>query len=82
MSPLVILGGGRESASPQFELYEEDDSVINGDVSRALKDFLPNLFEGRYEKGREPEMEWVCVRLFSLDVGIQRTVLDRNHGNN
>jgi len=66
-NPLVILGGGREATAPQFELYEDDDSVINEDVSRLLKDFLPNLFEGRYEKGREPEMEWVrppfCIGL-------------------
>lgn len=58
-NPLVILGGGREATAPRFELYEDDDSVINDDVSRLLKDFLPNLFEGRYENGREPEMEWV-----------------------
>jgi glycine/D-amino acid oxidase-like deaminating enzyme len=58
-NPLVILGGGREATAPRYEMYEEDDSVINEDVSRLLKDFLPNLFEGRYEKGREPEMEWV-----------------------
>jgi hypothetical protein len=58
-TPLVILGGGREVTGPRFEMYEDDDSVINDKVSRALKDFLPNLFEGRYEKGREPEMEWV-----------------------
>ncbi|KZP19709.1 FAD dependent oxidoreductase [Athelia psychrophila] len=57
-NPLTIIGGGREVASPQFELYEEDDSVVNKDVSRALTDFLPNLFEGRYEKGRTAEMEW------------------------
>jgi hypothetical protein len=59
--PLVILGGGRETASPQFELNQEDDSVINEDVSSVLKNLLPNLFEGKYEKGKEPEMEWVSL---------------------
>ena len=59
--PLVILGGGREVATAPFEVYEDDDSVINEDVSRVLKDFLPGLFEGKYEKGREPEMEWVSL---------------------
>jgi hypothetical protein len=59
-NPLVILGGARE-VTPHFEMYEEDDSVLNEVVSRALKDFLPNLFEGRYEKGREAEMEWVSL---------------------
>lgn len=63
-NPLVILSGGRETASTQFELYEGDDSVIDKDVSRTLNEFLPNLFEGKYEKGREPEMEWVCLLLF------------------
>ncbi|KAF7968733.1 hypothetical protein HWV62_29610 [Athelia sp. TMB] len=57
-NPITILGGGREVATPQFELYEEDDSSLNEDVSRALIDFLPNLFKGRYEKGRKPDMEW------------------------
>jgi hypothetical protein len=66
-NPLVILGGGREVATPQFEIYEDDDSVINKNVSRALKNFLPDLFEGRYEKGREAEMEWVRA---SFDVGL------------
>lgn len=60
-NPLVILGGGREVTSPEFELYEEDDSVLNEDVSRALADYLPNLFKGRYEVGRKAEMEWVSV---------------------
>jgi glycine/D-amino acid oxidase-like deaminating enzyme len=64
-NPLIILGGGREVTAPHFEIYEDDDSVLNEKVSRALKDFLPSLFEGRYEKGREPEMEWVCL-LFDL----------------
>jgi hypothetical protein len=59
--PLVILGGGREVATAPFEVYEDDDSVINEDVSRVLKDFLPGLFAGKYEKGREPEMEWVSL---------------------
>jgi len=57
-SPLVVLGGGRE-VSTSFEVYQDDDSMTNKDVSRALKDFLPGLFQGKYVKGREPEMEWV-----------------------
>ena len=58
-TPLVILGGGREAAAPNYEFYEDDDSVLNKDVSRALQNFLPSVFEGRYQKGRQPEMEWV-----------------------
>ena len=61
--PLVILGGGREFATSPFEVYEDDDSVINEDVSRILRDFLPGLFEGKYEKAREPEMEWVSLSI-------------------
>jgi len=55
------------STSP-FEVYEDDDSVTNKDVSRALKDFLPGLFQGRYVKEREPEMEWVSLPL--NDIGL------------
>ena len=58
-TPLVILGGGREATAPQFEIHQEDDSVINEDVSRVLKDFLPKWFKGKYEQGRNAEMEWV-----------------------
>ena len=55
-NPLVIFGGGRE-----YELYNADDGVLNEDVSKALSRFLPVIFEGKYEEGREPEMEWVCL---------------------
>lgn len=57
-NPLVILGGGRE-ASSSYELYETDDSALNVKTSKALKDFLPSIFRLQYEKGRDPEMEWV-----------------------
>jgi len=60
-TPLVILGGGREATAPQFEIHQEDDSVINEDVSRVLKDFLPKWFKGKYEQGRNAEMEWTGV---------------------
>lgn len=57
--PLVIFGGGREASGPKFEYYEEDDSVLNADVGRILRNFLHNTFPRLYQKGREPEMEWV-----------------------
>jgi hypothetical protein len=60
--PLVILGGGREASRSTFELYVDDDSAVNRDVGRALRDFLPSVFPEKYESGREPEMEWV-IRL-------------------
>lgn len=59
--PLVILGGGRETSGPGFELYQTDDSVVHPDVGRALRNFLPDMFPGRFERDKEPEMEWVCV---------------------
>lgn len=58
-NPLVILGGGREVSRPSFEYYETDDSSLNPKISKALKDFLPGVFPGKFEKGREPELEWV-----------------------
>ena len=60
-APLVILGGGRETAVPQYELYEADDSVCSERVSGALRRFLPCVFPGKFEEGREPEVEWVSL---------------------
>lgn len=57
--PLVILGGGRESTRPKFELYTVDDSTLNPAAGDTLRKFLPAAFPGKYEPGREPEMEWV-----------------------
>lgn len=65
-NPIVILGGGREASKKPYELYVEDDSVLNEEVSKVLKGFLPGIFEGKYEEGREPEMEWVCYNGFSF----------------
>lgn len=59
--PLVLLGGGRDTAGPMQEQYTMDDSVLNEAVSKTLKRFLPDLWNGTdlFEPGREPEMEWV-----------------------
>jgi glycine/D-amino acid oxidase-like deaminating enzyme len=52
---LVILGGGREVASPQYEFYEADDGKVNENVGSALRRFLP----GVYPEGlREVKTEW------------------------
>ncbi|KAI0630444.1 FAD dependent oxidoreductase [Trametes polyzona] len=48
-NPLVIL---------DFELYVADDSKVNPKVGDALRKFLPAVFPGRYEQGKEPELEW------------------------
>jgi hypothetical protein len=61
--PLVIIGGGREAAG-SFEYYQIDDSTTNEVVGKVLRNFLPGVFPGKYEKGREPEMEWVCYSLY------------------
>lgn len=63
--PLIVLGGGREAAVPTFDQYEADDSVFREDVGKVLRDFLPGLFPGKFEKGVIPEMEWVTGCLFS-----------------
>ncbi|KAG6908298.1 hypothetical protein DXG01_005399 [Tephrocybe rancida] len=58
-NPLVILGGARDEIGPGLESYVVDDSTLNEDVGKALRRYLPPLFPGKYEEGREPEMEWV-----------------------
>ncbi len=62
--PVVILGGGREAMMPSYELYEADDSTVDKKVGEAMRKFLPAVFPGKYEIGREPEMEWVRLYLF------------------
>ncbi|KAI0676177.1 FAD dependent oxidoreductase [Trametes maxima] len=57
-NPLVILGGGRESEKPGFELYNADDGSVSPKVGEALRKFLPAVFPGRYVAGAEPELEW------------------------
>jgi hypothetical protein len=58
--PLVILGGARlaKGSSPNATT---DDSVLDAAVGRRLREFLPEVFSGKFEKGAEPEMEWVRV---------------------
>jgi len=47
------------------EQYVTDDSVVIKEVGEALRDFLPDVFEGLFEPGKEPEMEWVSVDIVS-----------------
>ncbi|KAL1738511.1 FAD dependent oxidoreductase, partial [Schizophyllum fasciatum] len=80
--PLVIIGGGREAAAPTYETGVQDDSVVNEAVSRVLRDFLPEVFLGKYEKGRQPEMEWTGIMGFTrLGVPFVGPVLDRTKPN-
>lgn len=65
--PLIIIGGGREAVAPSYELYVDDDSETHPLVGKALREFLPSVFESKYDPDSEPEMEWVgtlftCVR--------------------
>lgn len=64
-APLVILGGAREAAQPQYELYEVDDSKLNPTVSSALRRFLQSVFPGKYEPDHEPEVEWSGIMGFT-----------------
>ncbi|TCD71719.1 hypothetical protein EIP91_005485 [Steccherinum ochraceum] len=63
--PLIILGGGREVTLPQGESYVTDDSVLNPNVSKFLREFLPKTFPGRFEVDKEPDMEWSGIMGFT-----------------
>ncbi|EPS94337.1 hypothetical protein FOMPIDRAFT_1026232 [Fomitopsis schrenkii] len=63
--PLVIIGGGRDATGPTFETYVADDSEVNEKAGSALRRFLPALFPGKYEEGREPEWEWSGIMAFT-----------------
>ncbi|KAJ4479828.1 FAD dependent oxidoreductase [Lentinula lateritia] len=62
--PLYILGGGREVES-RFAHGEIDDSKSNEEVAQVLREFLPGLFPGKFERGMEPEMEWTGIMGFT-----------------
>ncbi|TRM58301.1 FAD dependent oxidoreductase [Schizophyllum amplum] len=77
-NPLVIVGGGREVAVPTYETGIYDDSTMNEVVTAALRDVLPGLFPEKYEKGREPEMEWTGIMGFTkLGVPFVGPVIDK-----
>ncbi|KAG6844794.1 hypothetical protein H0H87_003723 [Tephrocybe sp. NHM501043] len=66
--PLVILGGGRDESGPlPEESYTIDDSVVNVNVGKKLRNYLPSLFPGKYEEGREPEIEWTGIMGYTKD---------------
>ncbi|KZT21021.1 FAD dependent oxidoreductase [Neolentinus lepideus HHB14362 ss-1] len=56
--PLVILGGGREASAPGYERFVIDDSTLNPVVGQSLRQFLPDVFPGKFDETQEPEMEW------------------------
>ena len=56
--PLVILGGKRH-ADGGARGATTDDSVIDPFVGIQLREFLPEVLPGKFERGVEPEMEWV-----------------------
>ncbi|KAJ6548117.1 FAD dependent oxidoreductase-domain-containing protein [Mycena vulgaris] len=75
--PLVILGGTREEAGPPFEEGITDDGTVNPRVGAVLRAFLPALFPGMYEPGREPEREWTGIMAYtSLEIPFVGPVLD------
>jgi hypothetical protein len=74
--PLVIIGGGRETLKDQgYATYDADDSIIDPQVSTALKAFLSTIFPGQIPNGLHPaesnpdnmvdskgiEIEWVSL---------------------
>jgi hypothetical protein len=64
-NPLIILGGGRQNAGENMESGETDDGILNERVGRALREFLPHWFPGKFEGGEDGwEMEWVSSAVF------------------
>lgn len=56
--PLIVLGGARNAVFPALEDVD-DDTACHPKIGEVLRGFLPAVFEGKFEPGREPEMEWV-----------------------
>ena len=65
-NPLIIFGGGRQNAGENMESGETNDGILNERVGRALREFLPHWFPGKFEGGGSAwEMEWVSSIFFS-----------------
>ena len=80
--PLVMLGGGRDTAGPNLDQFTVDDSVLNGLVRKTLKDFLPNLYNETdlFEEGKDAEMEWVRLTVIKCWCLYDYDHVDGNHG--
>jgi hypothetical protein len=73
--PLIILGGGREAEKKNgYEVGTTDDSVLNEKVGKALRGFLPQVFPGWYEEGKEPEWEWVRFHIHEKESSKMRLI--------
>ncbi|KAG8962478.1 hypothetical protein FRC05_005323 [Tulasnella sp. 425] len=57
--PLIILGGGRESARSESNVT--DDSVVNETVGKTLRGFLPAVYPKAFSKDTQPEFEWTGI---------------------
>jgi len=65
INPLIILGGGRQNAGENMESGETDDGGLNERIGKALREFLPRWFPGKFESDEDNwEMEWVNNFLF------------------
>ncbi|KAH8980511.1 FAD dependent oxidoreductase [Lactarius hatsudake] len=62
--PLVILGGKR-LAEGGARGATTDDSVIDPVIGRRLREYLAEVFPGKFESGVEPEMEWTGIMGFT-----------------
>ena len=58
-NPLILIGGGKEVTGPTYERYISDDSVVREDVTKVLRDFLPEIFPSLYPVHADVEYEWV-----------------------
>ncbi|EFP90064.2 uncharacterized protein PGTG_15912 [Puccinia graminis f. sp. tritici CRL 75-36-700-3] len=68
-NPVVILGGGRNHAPPQFEVGIGDDSRLNGQVGTYLRSFLPQWFPSYYGDLDNGDVvhEWPGIMGFTKD---------------
>jgi hypothetical protein len=57
---------------PSYELYVDDDSETHPLVGQALREFLPSVFEGKYDPDSEPEMEWVGTYFTRARISLTR----------
>jgi glycine/D-amino acid oxidase-like deaminating enzyme len=63
---VYVVGGGREGI-PGQQRYETDDSIINKDVSKALRAYMSTIFPKLLPSNEGSFQEWTGIMCYTLD---------------
>jgi glycine/D-amino acid oxidase-like deaminating enzyme len=63
---VYVVGGGRENI-PGQQMYENDDSILNRDVGKALRTFLNTHFPSLLPTNERSFQEWTGIMCYTYD---------------